>query len=152
MSPEPIQPVSFGHSVALAQQALTGALAGALSDAGSSADEWFALNTIAVRGAVTPADTIRDELRRAPGAAAASVDGTLARLTAGGLVAVASHGDVEVLTLTPDGNARHAALSDEARALTAAMLDGLDPDAVATTTTVLRTVTDRANASRAAAA
>jgi len=151
MSRQPIQPVSFGHSVALAQQALSGALAGALSDAGSSADEWFALNTIALRGATTPADVIRDELLRAPGATAASVDATLAQLTAAGLVADASHGVEAVLTLTPDGAARHAALSDTVRGLTAAMLTGLDPDAVATATTVLRAVTDRANASSAAA-
>jgi DNA-binding MarR family transcriptional regulator len=152
MSSPVIQPVSFGHSVAVAQQALTGALAAVLAANGSSAEEWFALNTIAVRGAVTPAEAIREELRRAPRATAGDVDATLAALTAAGLVTTAPHGDSEVFTLTPEGSARHGELGAAVRGLTATMLADLDPEAVAATSALLATVTERANAAATAAA
>jgi DNA-binding MarR family transcriptional regulator len=144
VSSPPIPPVSFGHSVALAQQALTGALAATLAAAGSSAEEWFTLNTIAVRGAVSPAEEIREELRKAPGATPARVDATLARLVADGLATAAVHGEHEVLSVTSEGAVRHAEIGAAVRGLTAAMLDGLDAGAVTTATTLLATVTERA--------
>jgi DNA-binding MarR family transcriptional regulator len=151
MSPQPIQPVSFGHSVALAQQALTGALTAVLVAEGSSAEEWFTLNTIAVRGAQTPGETIRAELRVAPRATAPGVDATIAELAGAGLVSIAGEGSSEVLTLTPDGTARHARLATATRRLTAEMVEGLDPEALAVTSGLLATVTERAHAAAAAA-
>jgi len=149
MSSQPTQPVSFGHSVALAQRALSGALAGVLAGAGSSAEEWFALNTIAVRGETTPGEAIRQELREAPGATAGGVAATLAELADGGLVTSDPRGHADVLVLTPEGKARHAALSAKTRELTTAMLHGLDADAVAAASALLRTVTERAHAAAA---
>jgi DNA-binding MarR family transcriptional regulator len=151
MSSQPIQPVSFGHSVALAQQALTGALTAVVVAEGSSAEEWFALNTIAMRGPQTPGETIRHELRVAPRATAAGVDATLAELAAAGLVAVDGEGSGEVLALTSEGTAHHARLATAVRGLTAAMIEGLDPEALAVTSALLATVTERAHVAAAAA-
>ena len=152
MSSQPIPPVSFGHSVALAQQALTGALTAVLVAEGSSAEEWFALNTIAVRGAQTPGQTIREELRIAPRATAVGVDTTIAELAKAGLVSIAGEGGSEILTLTAQGAARHAELAAAARRLTAAMVEGLDPEALAVTSALLATVTERGDAAATAAA
>jgi hypothetical protein len=151
MSPQPIQPISFGHSVALAQHALTGALSSVLVAEGSSAEEWFALNTIAVRGAQTPGETIRHELRVAPRATAAGVDATIAELASAGLLSIVGEGGTETLTLTSEGTARHAHLAAATRRLTADIVEGLDPEALAVTTNLLASVTERAHAAAAAA-
>jgi DNA-binding MarR family transcriptional regulator len=122
-----------------------------LCAAGSSAEEWFALNTIAVRGAVISGAAIREELRVAPRSTGAAADATIDEMAAAGLITIAS-GAHETMTLTPAGSARHAELGAAVRGLTETMLAGLDRDALAATTAVLGTVTERAHAAAAAAA
>jgi DNA-binding MarR family transcriptional regulator len=142
-----IQPTSFGHTVALAQRALTGALRVALVDAGATLDTWYGLNTLAVRGPVLSAATLRAELAQAPDGDAARAEATIRRLVDEGLAyAPAGLGapDTDGLELTPGGAALHQRLRDATRAVSRELLAPFDEDELERAERLLRAVTQRA--------
>jgi DNA-binding MarR family transcriptional regulator len=129
----------FGQALAFAERTLTAVLHEHLALRGTKPETWYALQLIATRGPGMSRQALIRDLEGSRNVEAASVDGLLAGLQAGGLIT----GDARV-DLTADGEALHRSLREYVGAPTARLLSQFDIGDIETTVRTVQAITQRA--------
>jgi DNA-binding MarR family transcriptional regulator len=137
--------ISFGQTLAFAEQALTAVLRRHLAERNTTPEVWYALNLIGTGGPGLDRAALTGRLEQSRALSAGAVRELLARLADDGLI----RGD-EKVDLTPEGQALFESLRDYVTGPTARFLGQFDPGDVATTIRTLQAVTERATADLAA--
>ena len=142
MSATQAQRFPFGQTLAVAHRTLTEPLRATLAKEGTPTSTWYVMRLIAMHGPAVERSFLVHELgAMATEVGHAAAPGVVEQLLADGVVAV--DGDDQV-TLTPQGDARFAELTEVVAACTRQVLGSVDPTDLATTERILRELTEHA--------
>ncbi|HEY0539839.1 MAG TPA: hypothetical protein VGD53_15800 [Actinoallomurus sp.] len=132
-------PVSFGQTLANAEQTLTATLRRHLAERETTPETWYALQVIAIYGPRLARQALSDRLEGSRTLNPESVRELLARLKAEGLI----RGDAQV-DLTAEGEALHRSLREYIAGPTARLLGEFPAADIETTMRTLQAITELA--------